>query len=270
MPNIDSSLFEIGTLDQLAEQDTPLHCIDPRVKLVTTLCFLITVVSYGSHEVAALLPLFLYPLILSAVGEIPGAYLRRKLLIALPFALLVGMFNPLFDTHAMLQIGGLSISGGWISYASILLRFALTVSAALILVASTGFTAVCMACGRLGMPRVFSTQLLFLYRYIFVLTDEGQRMMRARSLRSFGSRGTGVKVYGSMLGQLLLRTMDRAQRIHRAMLCRGFDGDIRLNRRYALRAVDLGFGLGWVMFFILVRTCNLPQILGGLVMELAA
>jgi cobalt/nickel transport system permease protein len=268
MSKIDSSLFEIGFLDQLATKDTPLHLIDPRIKLITTLCFIITVVSYNHYDFAALFPLILYPLILSEAGQLPGPYLRRKILIASPFAILVGMFNPLFDQQTMLQIGTISISGGWISFASILLRFVLTVSAALILVASTGFASVCMALSRLGMPKVFSTQLLFLYRYIFVLTDEAQRMMRARSLRAFNKRGTGIKVYNSMLGQLLLRTMDRAQRIHRAMLCRGFTGDIRLNKELKIRTFDLVFFAGWLAFFIMVRSSNLPQAVGQLVLRI--
>jgi len=270
MPNLDNSLFEIGTLDQLATQDTPLHRIDPRAKLITALCFMVTVISYNRYDLAALLPLCLYPLALSAIGHLPGAYLRRKLLIASPFALLVGMFNPLFDQATLLHIGGLPISGGWVSFASILLRFALTVSAALILAASTGFTTVCMALGRLGAPRAFSTQLLFLHRYIFVLADEGQRMLRARNLRSFDGRGTGLRVYGAMLGQLLLRTLDRAQRVHRAMLCRGYDGEIRLNRRFRLRPADFAFVLGWLAFFMLARACNLPQLLGRWIMGIMA
>ena len=75
------------------------------------------------------------------------------------------------------------------------------------------------------------TQLLLLYRYIFVLGDEARRMAQARRLRSFGRRGMGWRVYGQMLGQLLLRTFARAQRIYLAMKARGFDGNVRIARR---------------------------------------
>jgi cobalt/nickel transport system permease protein len=177
----------------------------------------------------------------------------------------VGIFNPVFDRAQLLEIGGVGISGGWVSFASILLRFSLTVSAALALIGVTGFATVCMALGRMGLPRAFSIQLLFLYRYLFVLTEEGLRMSRARSLRSFKGRGLGFAVYGSMLGQLLLRTMDRAQRIHRAMLCRGFDGELRLSRNLAFTARDLAFVAGWLAYFALVRSVNLPQLLGRFV-----
>ena len=65
-------------------------------------------------------------------------------------------------------------------------------------------------------------------------------MGQARRLRSFGRRGMGWRVYGQMLGQLLLRTFARAQRIYLAMKCRGFDGEIRVARRLHFGAADLG------------------------------
>jgi len=267
MPKIDTSLFEIGTLDRLAAADSPIHRLDPRAKLVTTLAFIFTVVSFGRYDISGLLPLAVFPMILAVQADIPGPYLLRKLLIASPFAVMVGIFNPLLDQTVLLKLAGMNVTGGWISFGAILLRFALSVTAALILIASTGFAQVCMALTRLGTPRIFATQLLFLYRYIFVLTEEGLRMSRARDLRSFGRRGSGLKVYGFMLGQLLLRTMDRAGRIHRAMLCRGFDGEVRLNRRLRTRRQDVFFVCGWLGFFALARIFNLPQELGQIMLK---
>lgn len=262
---IDNWLFEIGTLDQLAMQDTSVHRLDPRAKLITTIGFIVTVVSFNRYELSALMPLVLYPVAVAAAGQIPFGYLVRKLLIASPFALLVGVCNPILDRAPMLVSDGVTISGGWISFASIAMRFCLTVSSVLVLVGITGFPAVCTALGRMGMPRVFTSQLLFLYRYLFVLTEEGLRMSRARALRSFKGKGLGIRVYGHMLGQLLLRTLDRAARIHQAMRCRGFDGEVRMSRRFKLRCVDLVFVTGWLAFFGVARCINLSQMLGLLV-----
>ena len=81
-----------------------------------------------------------------------------------------------------------------------MLRFLLTASAALVLTATTSFNGVCLALERLRVPDVFVTQLLLLYRYIFVLADEALRMARARSLRAVGRRGMGLRVYAQILG----------------------------------------------------------------------
>jgi len=264
MGRIDSSFFDLGTLDSLSALDTPIHRLDPRVKILTTLLFIVTVLSFDKYQVARLLPFCLYPVALWALGNLPFGPLVGKILLAAPFAFFIGIFNPLLDREILVQLGPLGLSGGWVSFASILLRFVLTVSAALILLACTGFHAVCMALGNMGLPRIFVLQLLFLYRYLFVLVEEAGRMTAARALRSFGARGTGLRVHGYLLGQWLLRTLDRAQRIHLAMLCRGFDGRIRLLRQMRIRRADLMFLAGWAAFFAGLRLFNLPRGLGRL------
>jgi cobalt/nickel transport system permease protein len=262
MAKLDSAFFDIGTLDTLACRDSAIHRLDPRAKVVTTLVFVLVVVSFGRYEISALLPFGLFPLTLILLADLPPGYLLKKLLVAAPFALCIGIFNPFFDRQILLQIGPLELAGGWVSFASILLRFTLTVLAALVLIATTSFTGICMALERLGAPRVFALQLHFLYRYLFVLIDEAQRLARARALRSFGGRGQGMKVFGQMIGQLLLRTLDRAQRLHLAMLCRGFDGESRRLRPLRIGRPEIVFTLGWSAAFVFFRLYNLPQLLG--------
>jgi cobalt/nickel transport system permease protein len=157
------------------------------------------------------------------------------------------------------------ISGGWISFASILARSALTVGAGFILVGVTGFTAVCQALERLGMPQVFAVQLLFLYRYIFVLTEESGRASRARELRSCGKKGMGIRSFGSMTGHLLLRTWQRAERIHMAMLARGFTGEFHASRQSVFGAAEIRFVLTWSALLIFLRLQNVSQLLGSLI-----
>jgi cobalt/nickel transport system permease protein len=264
MANIESSLLNIGYLETLSYRQTPLSRLDPRVKLLTTLAFITAVVSFGKYDITGLLPFIIYPVALIAVGNLPPGYLARKILLAAPFAFFIGIFNPLLDRTILVHLGPLALSGGWVSFASIMLRFTLTVSAALILIAGTGLNAVCLALDQLGAPRSFVMQLLFLYRYIFVLTDEALRLVRARALRSFQGRGLGLKVFSYMIGQLLLRTLARARRIHLAMLSRGFEGRIHLLRPLHLRLQDVAFLLGWSALFILMRWYNIPHLLGGL------
>ena len=67
------------------------------------------------------------------------------------------------------------VSGGWLSFLSILIKFVLTVSTAFLLIAVTSFPGICEALERLKLPKVFVIQLLFLYRYLFVLLEESPR-----------------------------------------------------------------------------------------------
>ncbi len=112
--------------------------------MLTALGFVAVVVSFGKYDLSGLLPLVAYPVALGAAARLPARFLLRKLLLALPFALAVGVFNPLLDRAPLVQLGGVSVAAaGFV--ASILLRFGLTVSAALSLVATTGSGPVCLA-----------------------------------------------------------------------------------------------------------------------------
>jgi cobalt/nickel transport system permease protein len=265
MAKIDKQFFDIGYMDTLATGDSPLHRLDPRAKLITTLVFIVAVVSFDKYALSALIPFFIYPVVQISTGGLPAGYLLKKVLLVSPFAVLIGIFNPLMDREILFYMGTISISGGWVSFLSILLRFILTVAAALVLIALTGFNAVCMALAKLGVPNPFVVQLMFLYRYLFVLTDEATRMVRAWSLRSLSSRPMGFRTFGSLAGHLLLRTLDRAQRIHLAMCCRGFDGRIRIIRSMEIGYKEAGYVVGWSALFILLRYYNIPMKLGTLV-----
>ena len=264
MSSVAAGLSALDRLDRLARLDTPVHRVDPRAKVVTTLVFVVCVVSSGKYDLLGLLPFALFPVVLATEGGLPLRFLGRLLLIASPFALVMGAFNPVFDREVVAYIGSVPVTGGWVSYASIVARFLLTVATALVLTATTGFTGVCLALEKLKVPEALVTQLLLLYRYIFVLGDEAHRMGQARRLRSFGRRGMGWRVYGQMLGQLLLRTFARAQRIYLAMKCRGFDGEIRVGRPLRFGAADLAFTLAWSAAFVLFRLVNVPLTLGHL------
>lgn len=270
MSVIEQQLYVLGTLDRLAAQDSFVHRRDPRAKICVTMAFVVAVLSFDPYSISALLPFVLYPVCLAAWGQIPFGYLGRKLCFAAPFVIFIGIFNPLFDTAIVLKLGDLPISAGWLSFLSILLRCALTVSAALVLVALTGFPLMCAALVRMGLPALFGTQLLLLYRYIFVLAQEAGRMERARDLRAVGNRGKGLRVYALMLGQLLLRTYDRATRIHQAMLCRGFTGAPPLSVPLRWQWQDTLFTLAWLLFFASARVYNLPQELGTLLLRIQA
>ncbi|MDZ4180789.1 MAG: cobalt ECF transporter T component CbiQ [Coriobacteriia bacterium] len=265
MASIQEGLYDLGRLDRLAYLNTPVHRLDPRAKVITTMVFLFCVVSFPKYAVVPMLPFVLYPIVSATDGDLPLGFLMRKLVAVAPFALLVGIFNPLLDREIITHLGSLGIAGGWVSFTSIMLRFFLTTLAALVLIATTSFNGVCMALERLGLPDVLATQLLFLYRYIFVLGDQVMRLARARSLRSFGRRGMGMTVYANMLGHLLLRTYARAERIYRAMLARGFDGHLRTTGTLHLTPRDVAYTLGWSATFIAFRLIDVPLQIGRIV-----
>lgn len=264
----DEEYYNIGLLDRLSYQSTFIHRLDPRGKLIATLLFLFTVISFSKYEVAALLPFFLFPAILLTVGEIPPGFILKKVAIVSPFAIFIGIFNPVLDTMQVTIFPGFTLAAGWFSFASILIKFILTVSTALLLIATTSFPTVCHALRQIGVPSLFVSQLLFLYRYIFVLAEEVMRVVRARDMRSYGRRGTGVKIFVRIVGVLFIRTIERAERIYFAMLARGFRGDIPARGHYHITARDLAFTASVAAFLFVFRFFPVTEIVGRYFQEL--
>lgn len=262
MTSIEKNFFNIRYLDTLAQQTTWVHNLDPRAKLLTTLFFIVTVVSFDKYTISQMIPFVLYPVVLMGMGKLPAGYIFNKILLVAPFAILLGIFNPFLDTTAHLMIGSVTISGGWVSFASLLLRFGLTVCAALIFIALTSFNGFCLALEKFHIPEVFVIQLLLLYRYLFILVDEAIRMTRARALRAFSSKSMSLGTFTAMIGQLLLRATYRAERIHLAMKCRGFDGHVRLMNTTRIGIAEILFVLSWSVLFLIMRTHNIPELIG--------
>jgi len=136
------------------------------------------------------------------------------------------------------RLGATSLTvtdAGVMRFISIMLRAWLSVQAAILLVATTRFPDLIHALEHLRVPRLLVTVIAFLYRYLFVLTDEVLRMTRARQARSASAadRRSGGSVFwrahvaGNMVGQLFLRSYARSDRIYNAMLARGYAGQMR-------------------------------------------
>ena len=265
MASIDGALLDFKRLDRLAMGDTVIHRLDPRAKVMATLAFIVSVISFGKYELTGIAPFFIFPVAMAALGNLPPGYIVKKIVLLCPFILMVGLFNPFFDREVLIHLGPFGVTGGMVSFASIVMKAVLTVGAAIVLICVTGFPDICRALECFGMPRAFVVQLLFLYRYIFVLTDEGVRVSRARQLRSFDGKGSGMKTCGSMLGHLLLRTWLRAERIHMAMLSRGFTGEFHTRRKFHFGTREMLFLMVCFAMFITLRLHDASQLLGGFV-----
>jgi cobalt/nickel transport system permease protein len=267
--SFDKAYFNIGRLDRLSYQDTIVHRLDPRAKVVCTFLFLFTVISFPKYEIAALVPLFLVPVLLTTLGDIPVKFLLKKVVIVSPFAIFIGIFNPFLDTKTVAVIAGVPLSAGWLSFFTILVKFTLTISAALLLIATTSFPGICHALRRLGVPAIFVSQLLFLYRYLFVLMEEAMRLVRARDMRSFGEHGSGMRIVVRLIGTLFIRTVERAERIYSAMLSRGFNGDIPSVKQYRLVPVDILYVAATTSFLAIFRFVPITGMIGSFAQELS-
>lgn len=265
MGNMMESLYNIRLLDELADKKTIIHNIHPFSKLMTTIVFLVITISFGKYEIGRLFPLVLYPIVIMGLGEIPILPILKRIGIAAPFVIGLGAFNPFFDVKPMIELPWIQISGGWISFISILIKCILTLLAAFILIATTGITGIGSALRILRIPKVFVMQILLTYRYIHLLIEEALCIIRAYSLRSPYEKGISFRVWGSLIGQLLIRTSERAQRVYISMGCRGFGRGYHTDYGKGIIIKDIVYLAGWTLYFLVVRYINVTMIIGSLI-----
>lgn len=265
---IDQALDDLVILDRLAQRSLPAQRFNPLAKLIVTGAFIIAVASFPKYELFRVMALGAYPIIMFLLLRIPARIILRYLLIAAPFALLLGAFNPFWDRQVVTRWGSLVITGGWLSFLSLVTRLLLTVSAALILVAGTGFPALCRALNQLRMPKLLVAQFLLLYRFLFLIPETARRMYRAYLLRAPKAQGMPLCIWGSLLSHLLLRAYDRGVRLYRAMLSRRFDGTMPTQQITNWQGRDIGFLLLNLLFLGMVRFAHSPEVLGRIVLQL--
>lgn len=246
-------LLRLGELEELARTEGWLQRVDARAKLVTTLAYLVVVVSLPKYDVESLLALASYPAFLVGAGRIPARLVGRRVCWALPVAVAMAGLNPLWDRTPLALTPSLKVAGGWVSLATTLCRLLLTVSAVVGLVATTGIARLCGAMRRLGVPWALTMQVGLLYRYLSLCGEEGLRMQRAAQVRGLGKKALPMKTFGPLVGHLLLRSLERATRIHWAMQSRGFSGQLAVLHHGRLTVRDIVFVLSWLAVFGLVR-----------------
>lgn len=254
----------IRFLDESAQKKTVLHQLNPFVSLIVTLVFILSVISLEKYALSALLPLALFPLYMILTGEIPLNVLMLWLKAAMPLLIGLGMLNPFMDSRQFMLFSQFPVSAGWISAASLILKGLLTTTAALALIATTGLPRIGLALRRLGFPEILVLQLMLMGRYITLLLEEGSRILNAWHLRAPGQKGLSPKVWGPLMGQWLMRTLDRSHRIYQAMKLRGFSGEYPLPPLLPLNRRDFTFLSFWITYILINRAVNLPQWLGQL------
>ena len=264
MNKMEKALRELGQMDELAVQESPVHNLHAAAKLLSTVVYILTVMSFDKYDLSGLIPMLLVPVLLYQIAGIPVRTCFYKLRIVMPLVMAVGLFNPFFDREIMLTVGGVGVSGGVISMITLMLKGVLCLMMSFLLVATTPFDNICAALRKLRVPTTLVTLLLLTYRYVGVMTQELAVMTDAYHLRAPGQKGIHVSAWGSFLGQLLLRSMDRAQELYASMMLRGYHHHFHYApvKPFGLR--DAAYMIGTCLIFIVLRNFRVAELLGSL------
>ena len=230
-------------LDKYARHDSPLHRLDARVKTLLAMAAVILIASQAGPGPLFFAALLFLIVILRATAGIPMSYLMTRSAVILPFSLFAALtlaFSGRFS-GALWDGAGLHLTiEGLNRAAALILRSFAAVSFMILLINTTPFDYLLKALRWLKVPGLFVLLLSFFYRYLYLLWDERERMQRARDLRYFGGRWPQqLALTGNLAASLFLRSYERAERVHQAMLSRGWDGHIGKEGGWVWEAKDL-------------------------------
>lgn len=247
--------MKLEFIERYSALESPLHRLDARVKILSFIFLAAVCVSTPPNAYLSFAGYFLFITVAGFVSQIPFSYFLIRLLVVIPFVLMVGAFLPFMDpasTEIMPGDGQLFSQTGMEVFRNLIMKSLIAVLSIILLVSSTTFPKILQGFEQLRVPRIFIMLTAFAYRYIFVLVDEVKRMKRARDSRCFKGRWLWhSKVIGQMIGTLFLRSYERAERVYMAMISRGFEGKPMGLGATELKAKDYAFAVcafSWVLF----------------------
>ena len=267
MNKMQKALAELSEMDELAAMRSPVHRLHPGAKLITTIAYIMITLSFGKYDLPGLVPMVLWPAMMFSLSGVKVRTCFYKLRIVLPLVMAVGLFNPFFDRQTILTIGNIAISGGVISMITLMLKGVFSLMASFLLMATTKIDSLCAALRKLHVPAILVSLLQLTYRYVGVMTEELAVMTDAYHLRAPGQKGIHISAWGSFLGQLLLRSMDRAQELYSSMILRGYHEHFHYADIERFRGRDALYMLVSILLFVLLRYGNISQLIGGLVVR---
>ena len=233
-------------MDHLSMQDTFLHRLDARTKLIAVVAFTVLVISLPRTSIAIIAVSAIGPFSMLIFARIPLKLAALQIACLSPFIMIIAISSAFYDrTPVTIAFGTCdwTTTQGTIAAVAIFARFAVTMMAIIALSATTRLSDLLVALSSLRLPNILVMQIGLLYRYIFLIIDRACHMLRARTgrkLRYLGLR-TELSTSTAMIAALFAASTQTAGRVSDAMMARGFDGTTRSLKRSALSIADAIF-----------------------------
>ena len=210
---------------------SPVHGAPAHLKVAGLFAFMLTVVATPREWYAVFALYLLVVLAVIAVSRVPFGHIGRRMVIEVPFVVFA-LLMPFVATGPRVEVLGLSLSeAGLLASWGLLAKGTLGVMASLTLAATTEPRDLLQGLERLRVPSQVVQIMSFMIRYLDVVMDEMRRMRIARESRGF--RGGALRswpVAARTAGALFIRSYERGERVHLAMLSRGYTGTLAPDR----------------------------------------
>jgi len=235
-------------LDKYSTLESVIHELDPRTKIITFLLFIIFVITTVPHDYLSFAAYAAIIFIVVLLSKVPLSYVFKRVLVIIPFVLLVAVFLPFANKGPE----------GWTIFWNVIIKSFLAVLATIMLSSTTKFHKLLKGFELLKFPKIMIMMLAFMYRYVFILVDEAHRMERARDSRYFGGEYLRqIKIICNIIGLLFIRAFERGERVYQSMSARGFDGNIITMNELKYTKADIFFYIIFIGIIVTIKFWSL-------------
>lgn len=239
MKSIQTAINRVHQIDALSHRKTILSSLYPTYKLIIVFLYLIITTSYSVHNLGILVMFF--PLLLfSLLGEISLIHSLGELKPLIAILIFMGAPFLFFKDYGVISFMVLTFKGVF------------TLLFSYILMTSTTMEELCMGLSKMKIPQSIIVVILLIQRYLILFFKETDKTLLAYSLRAPGQKGISLKTWGSLVGSMMLRSIDRAMNVYQSMMLRGFKGVMPISSsKYDLHITRIIFVIMCLLILIL-------------------
>ena len=263
MSKMQNAINEIHNIDNNSAKNSFFSKIHPLLKLLITVIYIILLTSINKYDLITTITMSVYWIIVSIIGDISIKTCIKRLKIVFLLLIFIGIANPILDRTIITYIGVIPITTGMISMITLILKGFFAIISSYLLIATTSIEDICYSLKILHIPNTLITVFMLIYRYIIVFLKEVEKIWIAYSLRAPKQKGVNFSAWGSMIGSLMIRSIDRAQVVYESMELRGFNPDKFFVKSQKINKVSIIYFCGMILLLIVIRFFPVFEIIGN-------
>ena len=263
MNKIEDAIYQVHYIDNNSNNNNILNKIHPLVKLIISVIYILFLTSINKYNLTITLAMSIYLIVVSIIGDLSIKNCIKRLKIVLFLLIIIGIANPILDRQVVTSIGIIPITTGMISALTLILKGIFAIISSYFLIITTGVENICYALKKLHIPNILITIFMLIYRYIIVLLKEVQKIWIAYSLRAPKQKGIHFKAWGSMIGSLMIRSIDKAEVIYQAMELRGFLPDNFFMKNQKIDRTSIIYFMAGLLLLLIIRFIPIFDLIGN-------
>lgn len=263
MNKIGQAVKDIHLSDDADSRYAKQGGVHPLSRVIVTFLYILVIVSFSGDNLVGLAGMVLYLLIQIIWNDISVQTMLKHVWPVLLVTGLIGIAAPVLNRNVCIVFEGVEITYGMLFMFTLMLKGMFCVIAGYILTVTVGIGQICYTLRIVHVPEEIVTVILLMHRYLMVMIKEVDKMQQAYRLRSRSQKGLQFRAWGSFVGLLLLKSMDRAQEVYESMKLRGFQGVMLYSPLKSNQVSSILYVLIWGVFLLLLRVFPVFRIVGS-------